>query len=79
MSNEEIDRTQLSDEEWLASCSYQELMEHFRYGRLDNRFHNGALGKLFSDTLNVKRSELDPAVAAQIDATVTSTTRFGKN
>lgn len=76
--NVEAERV-LSDKEWLETCSYEELMEHFRYARLDNRFHNGVLGKLFSDTLNARRAELDDATVARIDAAVTLAMRIGKN
>lgn len=55
---------------WLRGLSYRDLMEHFRNGKLTNKFHNGAMGKLFSDTMNARRATLDAQTVARIDQEV---------
>lgn len=56
-----------ADKAWVESLSYQELMEHFRCASFANKFHNGLMGKHFSDAMNAKRAALDPDQVKAID------------
>ena len=56
---------QISDTAWMLVASYEALLEHFAVGSLANKYHNGSMGRLLSETMDAKCAGM---TAAEINA-----------